>query len=267
MALGYLSRSSRGYELTPVSRKTLLRYSSHPFRNWIQFGRYQIMAALEAIQVMRSGTSYDLFGILQRDGALALHQRAMAETAQQAADWVASEIVVPQKRKRMLDVGGSHGVYSAALCRRYPPMRSDVVELPEVMDAAREIAIEYGTDEYCAYIPGDIRVAPLTRMYDVIFLGNVVHHLNEDDAGRVLEKLASHLSPGGVLALWDMFNESSEPDLVSACFSLLFFITSHGRCFTVDELRQMLSSSGLVQHQMLRPPASTSHGLLLARRR
>ena len=266
VALGYLSGSSQGYELTPVSRETLLDSSSQPFRNWVQFSRYQIVAALEAMQVMRTGSPFDLFGKLQHDGALALHQRAMAETARPAADWVASQIPVPQEHDRMLDIGGSHGLYSAALCHRYPPMHSDVVELPEVIDAAKQVATQYETDQYCTYVPGDIRVAPLTRVYDVMFLGNVVHHFDEKDAGSVLEKLASHLNPGGVLALWDMFGMPSEPDVVSACFSFLFFVTSNGSCFAMDEIVRMLTVSGLVDIQKIRTPESGSHTLVTARK-
>jgi hemolysin activation/secretion protein len=47
---------------------------------------------------------------------------------------------MPPSPTAMLDIGGSHGLYSVALCRRYPTLDGTILEPPQVEEATRLLA-------------------------------------------------------------------------------------------------------------------------------
>ncbi len=55
---------------------------------------------------------------------------AMAALARRSADEVATKAGLHPQSERLLDLGGSHGLYGAAFCRRHPRLRATVLDLP-----------------------------------------------------------------------------------------------------------------------------------------
>jgi hypothetical protein len=53
---------------------------------------------------------------------------------------VARTLPIPPSPTAMLDLGGSHGLYSVALCRRYPTLDGTILEPPQVEEATRLLA-------------------------------------------------------------------------------------------------------------------------------
>jgi tRNA A22 N-methylase len=46
---------------------------------------------------------------------------------------------VPRGARDLLDIGGSHGYYSVALCRRHPTLRAVILDLPQAVVHAETI--------------------------------------------------------------------------------------------------------------------------------
>jgi 2-polyprenyl-3-methyl-5-hydroxy-6-metoxy-1,4-benzoquinol methylase len=212
VACGYLTRVDKKYALTEVSRMACLKGGPFELSNWLEFGRIQLRAVSRFESALGENRSFDLFELMTSDADLLTHQRAMAETAMPAADWIASSTPVPAGATIMLDVGGSHGLYSAAICRRNPPLESEVLELPSVIEMARAVSKEYSSDRFVQHIEGDILTTTLSKTYDVVFLGNVLHHLQDDIVASVLAKLAASMTPRGTIAIWDLAETDEEPD-------------------------------------------------------
>jgi 2-polyprenyl-3-methyl-5-hydroxy-6-metoxy-1,4-benzoquinol methylase len=267
VACDYLNRVDHNYELTEVSRMALVKGAPFELTNWLEFSRIQLRAVSCLESALRENRSIDLFELMTGEAEFLIHQRAMAETAKPAADWVASNTPVPAGATTMLDVGGSHGVYSAAICRRNPPLESEVLELPSVVEMARAVSKEHATDRFVRFIEGDILTTTLSKSYDVVFLGNVLHHLPDEKAGSVLAKIAANTSPNGTLAIWDLAETEEEPDEASACFSLFFYLTSGAKCYSESEIAGMLQTSGFSDIQTARPPGISTHILYTARKR
>src|SRR5437762_687641 len=59
-----------------------------------------------------------------------LYQRGMRAQATFAVPEVARRTPVPRGARDMLDIGGSHGYFSVALCRRHAGLRATVLDLP-----------------------------------------------------------------------------------------------------------------------------------------
>jgi 2-polyprenyl-3-methyl-5-hydroxy-6-metoxy-1,4-benzoquinol methylase len=194
------------------------------------------------------------------------HQRAMAQTALPAAAWVADQVPVPDNGRRLLDVGGGHGIYSAAICRRHPPLTADILELPTALESAVRVAREYGCHHCVTHLSGDIRTTALAGDYAVVFMGNLIHHYPAGILAQVLAKIAAHTAPGGTIAIWDLAAGDTAADAVTACFALFFHLTSGAGCHSVAALREALTSAGFRDVTVKHPPHGTTHMLVTARK-
>ena len=262
--LGYVKSRDGDYELTEVSRKTLLEDSPHRLKNWIRFCRIQLQAMEQLENSLSSDDSVNLKALMQGQEELYVHQLAMAETAAPAGDWIAANVPVQEGSTLMLDVGGSHGIYSAAICRRNLPLRSEIMELPDVIETARAVARDLGTDDLVTHIEGDILKNELSNNYDLVFMSNLIHHIPSDHIAEVIGKIHKHLKPGGTIAIWDFSETQGEPELVSSAFSLFFYMTSKARCYSLEEIEQLLSDADFVHFSAIRPPVPSPHALYIA---
>jgi 2-polyprenyl-3-methyl-5-hydroxy-6-metoxy-1,4-benzoquinol methylase len=264
VACGYLSRRGEHFRLTEVSQTTLIEDCRFKLVNWVKFCGLQLSLVRTLEHVLSGKGPIDLFELMPGDEALLTQQRAMAETAEPAAAWVAEHTPVRPGASLMLDVGGSHGIYSAAICKRNPPLRSRVLELPSAIRLAAKVSKEYGTDKWIDYIEGDITATPLRGSYDLVFMGNIIHHLSENSLRAVLSEAAAHVEPAGTVAIWDIAGNEAPADETRACFSLLFYLSSGARCYTENEIVKLLETSGFDTVRTLRAPST--HTLFTAKK-
>ncbi len=262
VACGYLSKTEGRYAVAEVTKTTLVESATPGLANWARFSRLQLTAVAQLEEAVQSGTPVDLFDLMKDDEDRLVHQRAMAETATPAAQWIAANVPVPRGATRMVDIGGSHGVYSAAICRQHPPMRSTIFELPHMISVARIVSAKLGTETYCDFIGQDFGQTIVEATYDVAFIGNLIHHFDRDSAQRFLSKVFSILNPGGVVAIWDIEQAQRSDDPTLALFSLFFFLVSSARCYTDSEIRTFLESAGFSAIERKSP--GTTHCLYLA---
>lgn len=265
-AMGYLEQTESSYALTKISRATYVGGGQMPLTDWVRFCEVQLKALGHLTAAVQKGRRLDLFDLMPGEDDRLTHQRAMAQTALPAADWVAAQVTVPRGAERMLDVGGSHGAYSAAICRRHPPLAAEVLELPATLATASRVAREHGCHRFVTHRPGDITTTALEGAYDLFFLGNLVHHLTEDKLSQTLQKIATHTAPGGGIAIWDMAVGDTPADPVAASFALFFYLTSGAGCHSEAALRTALATAGFDAVEVKRPPQGTTHMLVTATR-
>jgi 2-polyprenyl-3-methyl-5-hydroxy-6-metoxy-1,4-benzoquinol methylase len=261
--LGYVDLYEGNYRLTDVSKQTLTKESHHRLRNWVRFGHFQLLALEKLDAVVKGKTKVNLHDLMKSSDDLRLHQYAMAETAAPASDWVASQIVLPENRKLMLDIGGSHGIYSAAICKKNPPLKAEIIELSEMIDSAREVSHKLGTDKYVRHIEGDIMESELHSMYDLIFMGNLIHHIPSQKIDNIFSKIHKHINPGGIMAIWDFAETEGEPNIVSSAFSLFFYMTSGSKCYKRLEIEAFAGQAGFTKFSARKPPTPSPHILYI----
>lgn len=267
VASGYLRRSDGRYSLTEVSIETLGPGGRVPLDQWVRFSRMQLRVVEQLDTRLSGGGPIDLIPPTADEDARILHQRAMAQTAAPIAPWVARSVPVPDGAHLMIDIGGSHGLYSAELCRLHPPMRSLVFELPGMAKSAHQVAEEYKTNRYCTYTTESLAESRLKDSVDVALLSNVVHHYNEADLETLFRDVHDALCPGGTIAVWDISPEPRSENLVSASFSLFFFLTSGSQCYGKEHLLRALATVGFEETRSAQPSADATHTLTLGRKR
>jgi hypothetical protein len=128
------------------------------------------------------------------------------------------------------------------------------------------VARELGTDRFVRHLEGDIATTALSGRYDVVFLGNLLHHLVDSTAATVLSKIEAATVPGGTIAVWDLV-DTSEASVETACFSLLFYLTSGAGCPSESDVTALLDRAGYRDIRTVRPPKAPTHVLFTGRKR
>jgi hypothetical protein len=108
-----------------------------------------------------------------------VYQRGMRSGIEMMAHWVARHLPLPPTARQMLDIGGSHGYFSVAVCRRYPQLRAIILELPEALTHAAPLLAQEGMGERVVHRTGNALSEDLgTEVYDLVFMAAVVHHFD-----------------------------------------------------------------------------------------
>jgi SAM-dependent methyltransferase len=165
----------------------------------------------------------------------------------------------------LLDVGGSSGVYAAALLADRPAARAAVFERTPVDAAARTLLAARGWADRIDVVTGDMFTEPLPSGFDVHLYSQVLH---DWDRGRVEHLLAASyaaLPPGGRLIDHDAHVDADKRGpLAVAEYSVLLMHSTPGKCWSVGELDEMAQRAGFVdvEHRA----SAGDRGVLLARK-
>lgn len=234
------------YRLSSLGRRTLLRGSPMEARGYVlwNFVQWDLIEGLE--DLLRTGQGLDLHQTLRGEETWQSYQDAMWDVSRHAAPILADLAPVPPGARQLLDIGGSHGQLGAAICRKHPPMRSIVLELPSALDHARAAARRAGIDGIVEHRPGNVLETDLPNDLDVILIANVIHHFTKADAARVLQKARAALRAGGTIAIWDFDRPSpgARPELAADASALYFRLTSTSQVVPGDEYLAWLREAG-----------------------
>ena len=244
---GYVVPADDGYALTEVARNTLLadgppgRVTAYVGLNamaWDWIGRMN--------EVARTGRGLDMHATFTDSTQWATYQAAMLETARLYAPMVAEHVPIRPRARRLLDIAGSHGLYASWLCRKHPPMRAEVLDLPEAVRQSRALARAERIDDLVSHREGNALVDDLGCDYDAVFLGNILHHFTSEQSLGLLGRIRRALAADGTVAIWEIRRPARDapPELVGDAFALYFRLTSTARCYTEAEYTQWLQEVG-----------------------
>jgi len=246
---GYLTYRRGCFALTRRSRKWLLASSPSSVRDFILFRyvEWEWMSKLD--DYLASGEPIDFHRAMTPQQWRA-YQRGMRAAAIPTVGEFVRKFPVPSSGARaMLDIGGSHGLYAAALCRRLPALRVEIVELPEAIPFASEIAASERMGDRITYRAGDARTLELgEEAYDIILISNLAHHLSNDENRSLCARAARALRPGGVLAVNEILVRPPSPERgnpLGAILGLYFSLTSRAGTYAVEEIADWLRGAGL----------------------
>ncbi len=214
-----LSRSSRRW-LDPESRLSVAQYVAGTSDYWAWW------AGLD--EVTRNGRPVGHHEAPPDDPYWRRYVCGQLELARLSADEVARKLRLPGDPRSLLDIGGSHGWYSAQLCRRYPRLTATVLDLPGSAAIGREIIAKAGMADRVEHREGDATTDDLGSGYDAVLCFNLVHHLTSDQIVGLFGRIHEALAPGGVLAVMDAFAEPSHRTAAAANFLGLFVYLSSG---------------------------------------
>lgn len=264
----YLIQEDGGYALSKLASRTMVIGAKTEFYGFLlwNYTQWDLIEHLE--DTVRTGRGVDFHQTLHDSEAWKHYQRGMLEVARLDAAVIARRVPVRKGATRLLDLAGAHGLLGAAICRKHPPLRSVVVDLPEAVTHARALATEAGIADIVEHRAGDIRTAELGTDYDVALLSNILHHFGPDENVAILRRAEGALKSGGTVAVWELEAPLPGAPVTDGDGIALFFrVTSSARAYHGSVYASWLSEAGFLNVRVARPRFSPGSVLVTGRKR
>lgn len=255
-AAGLLVKSDGRYSNTPLAdtflvqgkpfyQGNLLKLVSNGYHDWSKFG-----------QVLKEGANpkageRPAQNVFNKSFILAMAEGALRGTLQQTAD-VISKLPEFSGVKKMLDLGGGHGLYAIALAQKKPDLNAIVFDLPHVVDVTRDFIERYGMQERVKVIAGDFNRDELGAGYDLVIASDVFYRSKETVTG-VMRKIFKSLNDGGsfILKQWTLNNEGTGP-LTAVLFDLKLSLSGNQHyLYTTKESIDLFQQVGFKDVQVI----------------
>jgi SAM-dependent methyltransferase len=257
VGIGYANWRDGKYGLPAPLRKWLLRSSPGSIVNKLAYESLEWDFVGKTGDFVRTGKALAVHeGFSKRDWAV--YQDAMRDVAANPAVELAKRLPVPPGATRLLDIGGSHGLFSTELCKRHPALAATILELPGAVDRASEIAQRDGLGDRVTYRVGNALTDDLgEEMFDVVMANNFVHGFSSEQNVGLAKRVARALSPGGVYAIGD-FLRPSHPGAgggVAAVMDLFFALVNASGTWALEEIVSWQRDAGLEPMKPIRFPS------------
>ena len=248
VTMRYLSLDGREYRLERHVRRWMLADARGSVRDAILMKRleWRWMEGLE--EFVRSGVPVDVHATMTADD-WRLYQRGMRAQAGIIAPLLVRQVPLPKSATDMLDIGGSHGYFSVALCRRHRGLRAVVFDLPEAVEHAAPLLAREGMGDRVVHQAGNALTDDMGEAaYDMVLLFSLVHHFDDATNRRLVWRAARALRPGGVMVIGEALRPSSPNGggQLGAFFDLYFGLTSESGTWTFAEMASWQKEAGLV---------------------
>jgi SAM-dependent methyltransferase len=204
-------------------------------------------------EIVRTGEGVEIHDFAPDDPHWRRYIRGQFELARISAPEVAKALRLPPNPKRLLDVAGAHGWFSAELCRRHPGLEATVVDLPASAAVGQEIIAEAGMSDRVRHVVGDAFEIELGGPYDGALCFNLIHHFTPERNVELFRRINDSLVPDGKLAVLDLFTPPGGKRPDSAAFlGLFFYLTSAAATYSPEDLRSWLSRTGFGRPRKVR---------------
>jgi hypothetical protein len=268
-ALSYVSKKDGHYANTAMTDKWLLRNSPTSLAGGLSFFESTVFERWGYLEEsIRQGkppmTTYEWCD--QHPGGWRDFQAGMIAVARMAADQIVAKVKLPPTARRLLDVGGGHGLYSIKLCRQYPELSATVFDLPQALEVARETIVAENMSDRVSVQRGDFWVDNLGNGYDVALLFNIIHAYLPNKNTELLRKVAGALNLGGLIVILDQIPGRAlgpTAKAVARLQGLNLFNAVGGQIYTFDEIARWFTAVGFTSPRRINLRKSPGFGLVL----
>ncbi len=250
VVLKLLERDGSNFRLTPTSQSVLTPSAGENYLgNWLRNLDYFQIALSRLDQAILNGgptvePSTHLGGDQEhtRNFALAMHNYASLRGKELAT------FLDTSGSKTLLDLGSGPGTYAFHLGMRNPDLELYLLDLPGVLEVAKEVQSRYPVRNRVHYLPLNVMKDEVPGTYDIILVSNTLQMLGEPASRGLLKRLYRSVNPGGSLVVQAQYLDEPSArapkrwpillDLVQLC------ITSEGRNHSVAETLAWLEEAG-----------------------
>jgi predicted O-methyltransferase YrrM len=163
--------------------------------------------------------------------------------------------------RRVLDVGGSSGIYACSLVDGQPGATATVLDMPSVVDHSRAAIKARGFADRVDVLAGDM-FESLPSGYDTHLYSNVFHDWDAAQISRLAVASFAALPPGGWLVDHDMhIDDTKTGPLPVAEFSIKMMHSTEGKCWSTPELAEILGAAGFTDVRC-RPTTADSSAVI-----
>ena len=191
--LGILKKEGDNYRSTEYARAHFTKDASYPLRNTLRFQRMLGDLWTRFPEILKTGpVMFDREEMFRNLIIPSMADQCRCGLLQKITGYMTA---IPEfhEARRLLDLGGGHGLYSIAFCKQNPGLEAVVFDLPQVTAATEDFIREYHATRVHTQ-PGDFFRDPIGEGYDIVFSSS-------NPGGKVpslIPKIADSLNEGGL---------------------------------------------------------------------
>ncbi len=213
--MGAMRHSAAGYQSTPESLELYARETPAGASPLARVLQGQLLAPLHRLgERLRNGpaTAADPTRTDNRDDIAGAASWAFRGVAEKVAGEIAA-LPGAGNFRRILDLGGGHGVFSLYLAQTFPRARVEILDFPDVLEHARRHIAAWEAEDRVAFLPGNYLCDPIPEGYDCILASCTLNFcLPQGQVPSVVRTVYNALRPGGwFVGLHDSFPSAAEP--------------------------------------------------------
>ncbi len=225
--VGLLVPEGDRYANSPAAQRHLVRGApgelGEYFRLQIAQQIYPALLHLDA-GLAGTGSAFEALPGLLADPVQARTFTVAQHTGSLGAARVLVDRLGPLGRADLLDVGGGSGAFSIAFCAGHPGLRATVLDLPEVLEVAREYRDQAGLADRVTLLAADAVRDPWPPGQDVVLMSYLLSALGDDEIDIVLAAARACLRPGGMLIVHDFMLDDDRPGPAPAALWFLQYL-------------------------------------------
>lgn len=155
--------------------------------------------------------------------------------------------------KKLLDVGGGHGLFAIALKKRHPDLEIGVFDLPQNEAVALEYAENCG--EEMAFYPGNFYINDLPGEQNIVLCCDIMYPMSGEKRNAVYQKVYDALVQGGqfFLKLWYLDEDRTGPQRITTLATKLRMLSDESYVYTLEETCSALTDLGFAVQEVLSP--------------
>ncbi|RRA98755.1 class I SAM-dependent methyltransferase [Larkinella rosea] len=251
--LGYFRCHEGRYTLTRISRRWLLKNNEESVFGMMVFNNRVVWPWLDQLgKYLQTGEGIQYHDHLTTQ-QWAYYQQAMVAATSTEAKEFGRKAPVPKTATHMLDIGGSHGQHSVALCRKMPHLQAVILDLPQAIEQAAPLLARAGMGDRVRHQAGNALTDDFgENRYDIVLMSSLAHHFSDKQNREVARKVAKALKPGGVYIVNEFIRPESDGEagavgtnLVGSSMDLFYGLTSTAGNYSIREIQSWQTAAGL----------------------
>jgi len=251
--MGLIKARNNTFQLSVKSKKWILKDSPDSLYWLIMFDNRVCLKWMDYVgEFLETGKGLQYHKTFN-DEEWFYYQKAMEAAASATSREAVRKIPVPLNADKMLDIGGAHGLYSVALCKRFSGMSSTIIDLPAAVEQAKPILAKQNMGSQILHVPGNILTDDIgLKQYDVILMASVAHHFTAAQNLLVAQKAYNALKKGGIFTIIEVLRSDTikyNGDMLSALGDFFFALSSTSGIWSLKEIKQWLSDAGFVNYK------------------
>lgn len=255
---GYLAKHGDRYSLTREAQKWLLQNSPSYIGNLIRYFEtlYERWRYLEHSVEHGAPPRKYFDAFTEKDWQIYVY--AMRDLARILVGNISSKIRLHGTPNSLLDLGGSHGLYSIACCQRYPSLSATVIDFERAVQFGREIVQAAGMSNRVKLLAGDFTKLALPHQQDCVLMFNIVHGFNESENRSLVGRVLDAVKPGGTIYVLDQLRTERRrggfAGFIPLTVGLNLLNEIGGNVYSFEQIRQWCAGTTSIRRIPLRFP-------------
>lgn len=246
---GYVKKRMGKFQLTSQSKKWLVSSSPNYIGNFLGYIGLLHDHWTRLEETIRAGEPPVTYVESFDEKEWEIYTLGMMDLAQFMIPCVLPKIKLKRNQGRLLDLGGSHGMYSIELCRRHSQLHATVADFPQPLAVAKKIVRLHSMEERVTLMPVDLAELKLDHdAYDVVLAFNIVHGFRQEANQEIFTAISSTLKRNGHLYILEQLvddRSSGLNRLLPAVVGLNLMNEIGGSAYSFDDIKRWCDLAGL----------------------